>query len=55
MPEQPPRLRLSNQPVICKECEKEFRGEEMNQHTREAGHEDFYVKPISISKKEGGK
>ncbi len=53
MPEQLPRLKLSNQPVICKECGKEFRGEEMIQHTDETRHDSFYLKPVSIPKEEG--
>jgi hypothetical protein len=53
MPEQLPRLRLSNQPVICQKCGKEVRGEEMQDHTRETGHEDFHLKPASIPKAEG--
>jgi predicted Zn-ribbon and HTH transcriptional regulator len=46
MQEQLPRLNLSNQPVLCKKCGKEFRGEEMNQHSPETGHEEFYLKPV---------
>jgi len=48
-----PKLKLSAQPVICKKCEKEYRGEEMNQHTLETGHKDFYLKPVSMPKKAG--
>jgi hypothetical protein len=55
MPEQLTRLKLSNLPVICTGCGREFRAEAMNQHTRETGHENFYPKPISVSKKESDK
>jgi hypothetical protein len=50
MPEQLTRLKLSNQPVICKKCGREFKGEEMQDHTRETGHEDFYLKTTSAPK-----
>jgi hypothetical protein len=50
MPEQLPRLKRSNQPVLCNKCGKEFRGEEMNQHSVETGHEEFYLKPASVPK-----
>jgi hypothetical protein len=52
MQEQLPRLKLSNQPVLCKKCGRELRGEEMKQHSLETGHEEFYLKPTSIY--EGG-
>jgi hypothetical protein len=50
MPEQLTRLKLSNQPVVCKKCGMEFKGEEMQDHTRETGHEDFSLKPASVPK-----
>ena len=53
MLEQLARLRRSNQLLICKECKREFRGEETDQHTIETGHEHFYLKPVSIP--EGGR
>jgi hypothetical protein len=42
------RLKESNLAVICKKCQKEFRGAEARQHTVNTGHEDFYLKPASI-------
>jgi hypothetical protein len=50
MTEQLARLKESNLPVICKKCQKEFRGAEVCQHTVDTGHEDYYLKPVSIPK-----
>jgi hypothetical protein len=43
-----PRMKFSNQPVICKKCGEEVRGKEMERHTLLTGHDDFYVRPGSI-------
>jgi len=50
MVEQLPRLRFSNQTVVCRKCGKEVRGEEMDQHTDETDHRDFDLKSVSIPK-----
>jgi hypothetical protein len=42
------RLPLSNQPVVCRECGKDLRGPEMNEHTELTGHSDFRLKTAII-------
>jgi hypothetical protein len=53
MPGRLPRQRLSDQPVICKKCGREFKGEAMKQPTGAFGRDSFYRKPASIPNPSG--
>jgi hypothetical protein len=52
MTEQIMRLKETNQPLICRECHKEFRGAEVRQHTEREGYAVFDLKSASIPEKE---